>query len=505
MSSPFHDAATEGVVVDSADYVIVGSGAGGGAAARTLAESGRSVVVLEEGPYVPSSQFGPLAFEGMHQLMRHSGQMAALGSAAVPILQARCVGGTTLVNSAIIWRLPDAVLAKWHKEYGLADGLRANELEDAYNIIEKDMGVRPVSPEIANNSDHKLRDGAERAGVEHRAIRRNEIGCKGSGRCVLGCANDAKQSTMINYLRRAIDAGARVVSQAKVERIMTEGGKAVGVRGTIQGRGVYAQRSFRVQAKRAVIVSASVIQSPNLLRRSGVGRSNDALGNHFMGHPGTALAGVYKERIDTWTGAAQGYEAYGLRDTLGVKFESINVPPEVAASRLPGFGATYAKYLERMPFMAIWSAALKAEAQGTVRPSRLFGGDLIRYELTRNDLDRLRQGLKRLAEMHFLAGATEVMPSVHGLPDSITADQLSVFDSAPLNPQAYSMVTTHLFGTCRAGADPRHAVVDPFLRVHDTPGLYVMDASIFPSNTGVNPQHSIMAISTVAAKRLAAA
>jgi choline dehydrogenase-like flavoprotein len=91
------------------------------------------------------------------------------------------------------------------------------------------------------------------------------------------------------------------------------------------------------------------------------------------------------------------------------------------------------------------------------------------------------------------------------MPDSITKDQLDLYDKASISQQDYSMVATHLFGTCRAGKDPKHHVVDENLQVHGTPGLYVMDASVFPSNTGVNPQHTIMAISTVASLRLAAA
>ena len=60
---------------------------------------------------------------------------------------------------------------------------------------------------------------------------------------------------------------------------------------------------------------------------------------------------------------------------------------------------------------------------------------------------------------------------------------------------------THLFGGCRAGRDAATSVVDPTLKVHGVDGLYVMDASVFPINTGVNPQHSIMSIATVAAAR----
>ena len=113
--------------------------------------------------------------------------------------------------------------------------------------------------------------------------------------------------------------------------------------------------------------------------------------------------------------------------------------------------------------------------------------------------------MKKLAEMHFLAGAVEVVTGVHGMPETLTSmDQLAAFDRAPLDARAYSMVATHLFGGCRAGRDPAASVVDPHLKVHGVDALYVMDGSIFPTNIGVNPQHSIMQIATVAARRLAA-
>jgi choline dehydrogenase-like flavoprotein len=125
--------------------------------------------------------------------------------------------------------------------------------------------------------------------------------------------------------------------------------------------------------------------------------------------------------------------------------------------------------------------------------------------MTKADVERLRKGIRACAEMQSLAGATEVMPGVHGVPESIGRDQLALLDGAPFDPRACSMLATHLFGGCRAGKDPRASVVDPQLRVHGVRGLYVMDASVFPANTGVNPQHSIMAIALVAARRLAAA
>jgi len=500
----FIDASDEGVAVDEADFVVVGSGAGGGAAARALAAAGQRVVVLEEGPFLRAADLGYVNRREMTRLFRNQGKMAAFGRATTPILQGRCVGGTTFVNSAIIWRLPEKVLARWHAEHGLADGLRAPELDAAYAQIEEEMYVRPVEVGVnAGRQDLLMKAGAEKAGIVGQFLRRGEKGCQGSGRCLYGCPHEAKQSTAINYLRRAVDDGAVVIAHAKVTRVDISGGRAVGVHGVVDGAGPERKQPFHIVAKRAVIVAASAIQSPNLLHRSGVRARH--LGLHFMAHPGTTVMGLYPERVDMWSGASQGYEALGLRDTVGVKLESINVPPEVVWARFPGAGEKFARYADKLPYAASWAVAVRADAEGRIRPSWLFG-DRVDYSLTDNDMRRVAEGMKRLAEMHFLAGATEIVTGIYGIPDVLTSiDQIGEFDRAPTDPRCYSMVATHLFGGCRAGRDPSTSVVDPQLKVHGVDGLYVMDASIFPTNTGVNPQHSIMAIATVAARRLAAA
>ncbi len=501
MTPGFHDASEHGVDADVADFVIVGSGAGGGAAARVLARGGARVVVLEEGPYVPTANLSAQMRVSMTTLFRNSGKQAAFGRATTPILQGRCVGGTTFVNSAIVWRLPEKVLARWHSEFGLDEGLPAAALDDAYKILEDEMSESVVDEtKNANRQDLLMRDGAARNNIEGRFLHRYERGCKGSSRCLHGCPNEAKQSTTINYLKRAVDDGAAVYSNATVERVVVEGGRAVAVTGRVGGSGAREHAPFRVSARRAVIVAASVIQSPNLLRRSKIRRPE--LGEHFMAHPGTTVMGVYPDRVNMWLGASQGYEVLGMRDGLGLKFESINVPPEVASARLPGAGRRFAEWLERLDRVAAWSIAVRADAEGSIRPSRLFG-DRVSYSLLDQDLARVRTGMKKLAELHFLAGATEIITGIHGLPEVLRSpDELGAFDTAPLDPRAYSMVATHLFGGCRAGRDPATSVVDPHLKVHNMDGLYVMDASVFPTNTGVNPQHSIMALATVAAGRL---
>ena len=88
-----------------------------------------------------------------------------------------------------------------------------------------------------------------------------------------------------------------------------------------------------------------------------------------------------------------------------------------------------------------------------------------------------------------------MFPGIGGLAPVITSDaEVDAIASTTLRPHQLNMVASHLFGTACAGNDPRRSVVDENLAVHGVHGLFVMDASVFPTNLGVNPQHSIMAL-----------
>ena len=75
-------------------------------------------------------------------------------------------------------------------------------------------------------------------------------------------------------------------------------------------------------------------------------------------------------------------------------------------------------------------------------------------------------------------------------------------EEAPLDPRRYIAVLSHLFGGCVMGQDEQNSVTDGLGRVHGTQGLVVADASVIPTNLGVNPQHTIMALAQVFAESL---
>lgn len=479
-----------------ADVVVVGSGPAGAAAARAMALHGLRVIVVEEGHEATTADFPESGLEAMARWYRDLGMTVAFGPAVIPYLQGRAVGGTSLVNGAICWRLPRDVHEGWVRaDDGLREALPFEAFAAAEAMVDERLGVAPTDPAIAGEKNLLLAKGATALGLEHRPIRRNTLGCRGSGRCLQGCPNGAKATADRTFLLDAVQAGARVVSGVKVRRLVLEGGRAVG----IEGAAVAGPR-VDVSARQAVVLAASAIQTPVLLRESGLTRGS--VGDNLMAHPGVSVTGRFAQLVNNHLGATQGHEVIGLRHE-GIKIEALGFDLSILASRLPGTGRSFATALEGLNHHAAWGAAIRAKALGSVRS--VGGAPIVRYALTADDLRVVRRGVRVLSELFFAAGAVAVAPGVSGVASELTSmDQARELEHlAPLEAGAYSMSMTHLFGTARMGSDASTSVVRPDFRHHDVDGLYVADSSVFPTNTGVNPMVSIMAMAHLCGERVA--
>jgi choline dehydrogenase-like flavoprotein len=315
--------------------------------------------------------------------------------------------------------------------------------------------------------------------------------------CITGCPSAAKQGMSVTYVPWALRTGrTRIFTSCRVEAVEIRGARATSVIAQAE-----AGHRVLLHARHAVIVAASTVQTPNILRRSGLRAS--AIGQHFQAHPGLALGGLFDRPIHMAFGATQGAESIHFRKSDRFKLETISLPPDLAAARIPGVGAELAARLSQLGNVAVWAAQVRAEAEGTVREG--WGDvDRVRYTMTENDMRAARTACALIARMLFEAGAREVWPGVFGVPSVLRSiDEVKLLDEAPLDPRSYGFIATHLFGAARMGPDPRSSVVDPSFCVHGVDGLYVVDSSVFPTNLGVNPQHTIMAMSRLASHRLA--
>lgn len=480
----------------SCDVVVVGSGPAGAVVASELARLGLSVVVVEAGRWFEPEEFAVTAFEAMAAAYRDMGASVVVGRAPMPYLQGKMVGGSSPVNGAICWRMPSEVHRQWVlDDPGLGEALPWPVLEAVTDGLEARLSIAPTDEAVAGTKNRLMATGAEALGLEHRPIRRNVEGCRGLGRCMQGCPEGNKLSVDRTVLADAMAAGATVVSSVEVESVVTHRGIAHGVVGRAEGGG-----RVEVAADRAVVLAASAVQTPTLLLASGIDQG--PVGHHFQGHPGVSLSGRFPEPVRMWEGATQGHEVTGLRHE-GLKFEVLGFGLDVLATRLRGVGRELARQVDDIAHHADWGAAVKAEAHGRVR---LVGGrTVVLYEPTRRDVDRFRRGLRIMGEMMLAAGAESVDPGVRGYHGPITdpADLVHLERHGPRSPAAFSAALTHMFGTARMGSDPAESVVGTDFRHHNVDRLYVADSSVFPTNTGVNPQVAIMAVATLCARRVA--
>lgn len=484
------------------DFIVVGSGAGGAAAAITLARAGRTVALVEAGAHRTPEDYPASMTGNFRDLMDDWGSQVTMGRALWPVVQARTVGGTTVINSAICVRTPHDIFTRWKNEHGVDDlELAVAQKQDQ---LEQDLSVELV-PDAAWGRSNRLALQGETALAwkDPHPMRRYTKGCVGAGRCLQGCRAGKKQSLNVVFVPELLSRGGTLVSCAPVEQVLLEGTTAVGVTGRFQHPQTRKPgATFTLRARRGVVVAASVTHSPVLLMRSGV--KLPKLGHFFRAHPGTGVFGVYDEPVDMNVGATQGWASTAFRDEPGLKLETLAIPPELVASRLPGGGAQLMQRLTEYRHLAMWCHAVRAESAGVVTKSLFGGKPVVHYSLDEADMHRFRRGMVLLAQQHFAAGAKKIIPGISGLPYELTADQLDVLERGPLDPRKYIAILSHLFGGCVMGKDASTSVVDGSGRVHGHQRLFVADASVIPTNLGVNPQHTIMALAQVFAERMAA-
>jgi choline dehydrogenase-like flavoprotein len=499
----FDDVADKSVVEDAADVVIIGSGAAGATAARVLTEAGLEVVVIEEGPHVPTNALRSDMYTTFKRVWREMGFQVAEGRAFTPILQGSCVGGTTAVNGAIIHRMPKPIYDAWNKERGMGDVLSWEALERVWNRLDDELSVGPAPDHVFGRNNALMEEGVQKLGIKGNRIRRNVKDCQGSAHCNQGCPTARRQSMNNSYVPRAIAQGARVYANCRAERVVRDGGRAAGVTGRFFDHETRRRGpAIRVVARRAVVVAASAIQTPLFLSDNGIGRRSGLVGRRLQAHPGTGVVGVFDEPVNMWSGATQGYETTHYWNER-MKFETVSMPLEFGAARLPGIGAELMNELGEYGHLAIWGVQVRARAHGTVRRGVLTP-KVIKYDLTDADVRDLKLGVRRLVEMMFAAGAREVLPGVYGVPERIRSmDELAPLADVPDDPRHFHCIAAHLFGTAVLGKTAADSVVAPDGQAHDLPGLYVADSSIFPTNMGVNPQHSISAVAWLMSERIA--
>jgi choline dehydrogenase-like flavoprotein len=419
-------------------------------------------------------------------------------------MQAVALGGGSLINSAICARSPSWVFDKWAAATGTYR-LTREALDSHYERVERTLGVEPTAAVVQGERNLRFKRGCDALGISSEPTHRNARGCTGSGECFTGCRSGAKRSTDVSYVPLAIRRGARVLTSARVEQVVMSGRRAVGVSGRVvepfSGRPSYA---VEIAAK-VVVLAAGCMATPLLLMRSGIGARSGYVGQKLQLHPGLAIMAIFPEPIDPWHGATQGYHSLHFLEQ-GIKLEVLWAPPAVLAARFPGFGHDFQRHLTMYNRMAPFDVIIAAErSRGTVRPKRGSLEPTVRFDFAQEDVDRIQRGLGILSDICWAAGATSILPGLHGVPDLITSrKEAEVLRTKRLRGQDMMVAGNHAFGTTRMSRRPEEGVVDEDGRCHDVDNVYVADTGIFPGSPAVNPMLTCMALADRIAAKIAA-
>jgi choline dehydrogenase-like flavoprotein len=511
-------------VVRYVDVCVIGSGAAGAILATKLAQAGKSVVLLEKGGYYDGESMNQREADMLPLLWQNAGANFT-ANLRIAIAQGSCLGGSTVINDAVCFGIPDLVIEQWQK--GAAGvSISKEEWQEAIKEVSKKINVNEVTEEELNVNAKKLREACEKFQLHGRPIlhRKNMRNCGPSftnpdlkscvkcGFCHLGCHYDTKQSMLVTYIHEALNdpnVDYAAYCNCRVDRITydQESGLATGVDGTftdLRGNELYR---IRINAK-VVIVSAGAIASSNLLQKSNIG--GQKVGKGLALHPAPFVMGVFdggEEEIRANRGIPMSYTCHEFGVTNGVKsggflIESIFLPVFQMALAIPSFGMDHFKMMERFNSYTMAGIMTRDEPVGIVTIS-YNGHPKVIYNLAPKTADDMARGMAILAKMWFSIGAKSVVTSHRDMPEIRTKADIPVLkDAVRNNPDGLMIGSAHPQGGNKMGSNTDECVVDSDCKVYGLENLYVCDASVFPTALGVNPQLTVMALATMTANKI---
>jgi choline dehydrogenase-like flavoprotein len=537
-----------GSISSHSDVLVIGAGPAGALASSLLAQEGFSIVCLEQGDWTRSSEFPGTRpeWELLEQKPWNVDPNLRKAPADYPIDASGAdfttsmyagVGGTTIIYRAH-WtrfmpsdfrvRTLDGVADDWPITY--------EDLQPYYEAIDQLIGVSgrggdpayppgaapPLPPHAMTPIGRRMAAGMNRLGWHwwpaanaiasrrHRHLNQ----CVRYGTCVSGCPNQSKASFDLVVWPDALQAGAELVTGARVREItVNAAGLATGA--------IYIDRDGREHRRTAdvVILAANSIGNARLLLLSkssqfpdGLANSTGLVGRRLMSHPSGFVIGMFDNEA-----AARGpygqelhsFQFYDSDDSRGfVRGAKWGLLP-TAGPFATGFGeimrgeSPHRRVMDQIGHSVQWGILtedLPSLENRVVLHETLTDSDgLPGVRIIAHDDDNVKRNLEfqieRATESFQAAGASKIVAG-RGKPTEA--------DGASKIPTGRGLPTrAHNMGTTMMGTDPKCSVVDQYCRSHDVPNLYIFGASVFPTGGGTNPTATLCAVTARAIEHIA--
>ena len=519
------------------DIIIIGTGAGGGTLAYRLASTGKKILVLERGDFLPREKENWDAKEVFQKERYHTQERwyDKDGKAFRP-QTGYWVGGNTKVYGAALLRFrerdfdqvihKDGISPAWDLKYQDFESYytQAEVLYDVHGKRGEDPTEPPSTsdyayPPVGHEPDmQEISDGICNLGYYPfhlpLGLKLNEVN-RALSPCIrcntfdgYPCLVGAKADAEINAIRpaQASYSNVTLLTNAKVLKLHTsESGREVtsveveiahhpesAKHGAPPMTGAPTQTEVQHFSAEIVVVACGAINSAALLLRSandqhpnGLANSSDQVGRNFMKHHAIALValGTKPNRAIFQKTIAVNDFYWGEPDfpyPMGMIQNSGNVLADMMPAEAPPLLAPYMKFVPEfgLQLAAERSVGWWLQTEDLPDPNNRVRivGDQLHLDYTANN----QESADRLVHRW-----TSVLKSA----DSETKHVVGLFPRTHVPLSAVA----HQCGTCRFGSDPATSVLDLNCRTHDVDNLYVVDGSFFPSNSGVNPTLTVIA------------
>ncbi|MEM8805246.1 MAG: GMC family oxidoreductase [Cyanobacteria bacterium P01_G01_bin.38] len=498
------------------DVIIIGTGAGGGTLAHRLAPSGKKILVLERGRFLPREKANWDTVEVFQKDRYHTQEIwyDSQGNELHPGI-GYWVGGNTKVYGGALFRLRErdfdeiahvgGISPAWPLTYGDFEPYY-DEAEALYQVHGQ-QGLDPTEP--PRQADYRFPPVSHEPRIQEihddlkgqgfhpfylpLAVKINEAmpltsECIRCNTCDgFPCLVQAKSDADVNCVRPAIvHSQLTLIPEAKVVRLHTSpSGQAVS-EVEVEIKNENGASSLARFSADIVVVACGAINSAALLLRSandahptGLANRSDQVGRNFMKHQNGAIVGMSRKlnpsvfqktlAVNDFYWGEPGFDhPMGHVQLLGkvnkdmIALDAPKVAPGMALEEVAKRSVDWWLTAEDLP-----DPNNRVQVRGN--------------DLTLHYTDNNTPAFNRL-----MARWTEVLKSIQ-CGDSILPCSLYFRKRLPLQGVA------HQVGTCRFGPDPQTSVLDLNCRTHDIDNLYVVDGSFFPSSAAVNPSLTIMA------------
>ena len=448
------------------DFIVIGSGSSGGTLARTLHDSGAKILLLEAGKLYNKKTFPRNEMDFSSELFWGGGLEFDV-KAQTAFLRAKCVGGTTIVNQALMDRFDEDCFSDWTARSGV-DFFSEEAMAPYYERAEQRIGLHTFEGKSMNRNAKLFTEACNTLGHKWKYLRRAQSDCKHDEgndcvACLGGCHRDSKQSSYVASIKEAIKNGLELVSEFEVEELVHSNDQVV-VRGYKHG-----EKIEYTGAK--VCVAGGSFGSTSLLLKSGYKKDLPALGKGFCQHPQFMYFGMFDDYVDSHKGAFQTVASGDPQfRKKGFKLEVVYAQPISICMLLGETGMSQQEIMRNYRKLSCIEVAVRDEPEGGEIKMDKKGNIQIVKNLTDQDLRRKNDGVETLMNILHAQKPRKVIES----------------------PMFFGL---HLMGGCSIGVNKDTSVVNPDFQVHGKKNIYIADTSVYPSAPGINPSLTAMTLS----------